>query len=219
MYNLIRWVGVSLALIGVLAGCIQPVDETEPGATPTGVGAAPAAAPVTDPDAGVAEQPPATSSYPEVEQFIQSRGQVPGNLQVWYQQPLDSDRLYGFSYSIVGGLPCAGFVLTALTQGVWQPVNGALLCAEQPAIQALASDARLFATSDGGFYTVIFGRVEDPTISSVAVIYNDASTQNVNIFMGGFLFVKPGVFSATLITAINAEGYTVIDNIPQTEAS
>ena len=33
---------------------------------------------------------------------------------------------------------------------------------------------------------------------------------------GGFLLLKPGVLAVSRITAINAQGYTVIENIPQT---
>lgn len=213
MYNIVRragWGLVIVAAVAGLAGCIQPDTPPVPTATvPSGVSSPPGGQEIVS-------QP--VTSWPEVERFVQSRGQTPGNLQVWYEQPRDTDRLQGFSYTSVGEMPCTGFLLTAFTNGIWQPVNGALLCAAQPGIQALAS-VRLFATSAGAPYTIVFGRVEDPAISAVAVIYNDGSTQNVNTFMGGFLLVKPGIFSANVITAIDALGNTVIDNISQSEAS
>jgi hypothetical protein len=37
----------------------------------------------------------------------------------------------------------------------------------------------------------------------------------VNPVQGGFLILKPGVVSASVITAIDALGNTVIPNIPQ----
>ncbi len=206
MYNTIGRFGLgSVLTIIVLAGCIQPTHEGTITAT------APAGA------VSVPVQPAAggVPSWPMIEQFIRDRGNTPNNLQVWYEQPRDPDRLQGFSYSSANGSPCVGFLLTALTNGVWQPSYGAQICAPQPDGQALAG-VTFFPTSDGAVYTIVFGRVADPSISAVAVMYADGSNQTVNPFMGGFLLVKAGVHSATTITAVNAEGYTVIANIPQT---
>jgi hypothetical protein len=70
-------------------------------------------------------------------------------------------------------------------------------------------------TSDGLLYTLIFGVVNDPTITAVAVVYSDGNYQTVSPMMGGFLIIRPGVLGATTITAVNQQGNTVIPNIPQ----
>ncbi|MBN2304947.1 MAG: hypothetical protein JXQ72_10740 [Anaerolineae bacterium] len=208
MYNNIaRWAGL-VVLVVVLAGCIQPAkDDAGPdGATNP---------PVAPPQGADGAQLPAGYA---AQQFVLSRGHTPDNLQVWYEQPSDFDRLQGFSYTNTGGIPCAGFLLSAFTNGVWQPTNGALACASQPVIQVLAS-VGLFATSSGTPYTIVFGRADDPAISAIGVVYSDGSNANTPTVTGGFLLVKPGIVGANVITAIDSLGYTVIDNIPQTGAS
>lgn len=210
MYNTIRRLGIGSALIVlVLAGCIQPVDENQITAT------APAAGAPAPGQPGAADAAAGGAAWPMIEQFIHDRGNTPNDLQVWYEQPREPDRLQGFSYATASGNPCVGFLLTALTNGVWQPSYGAQICAPQPSEPALAG-VTFFPTSDGAVYTIVFGWVADPTVSAVAVIYADGTDQSVNPVMGGFLLVRPGVHSATTITAVNAEGYTVIDNIAQT---
>ena len=205
-----RRLGIGSALIVlVLAGCIQPVDENTITATAPAAGA-PGPVQPTGPDAAAGG-----ATWPMIEQFIRDRGNTPNDLQVWYEQPREPDRLQGFSYSTASGNPCVGFLLTALTNGVWQPSYGAQICAPQPILQALAG-VTFFPTSDGAVYTIVFGRVADPTVSAVAVIYDDGTNQTTNPVMGGFLLVIPGVHSATTITAVNEEGYTIIPNIPQT---
>lgn len=195
--------------------------------TPTGSGAEPVAPAIAGPDAAAQPGAPATSaavappsgSVPVIDQFLLGRGESPGNLQVWYERQLGTpDYLYGFSYTGANGLPCAGFLLTAPVNGVWQPNNGALACAPQPGIPALASIS-LFATTDGQPYTIVFGRVEDPAVTAIAVVYADGSNQTVEPFLGGFLFAAPGLLEASVITAINQQGNTVIDNILQVPAS
>lgn len=199
-----------------LAGCIQPV---EPTALPSPtlqqvqpVNPPPAATSTLDP--GAAGAAPVVPT--PVVQFLQGRGEVPGDLRVWYDQPQGIDHLYGFSYSNANGLACAGFLLTAVDPGV--APNGAIHCAEGVGIPAMAS-VSLFATTDGQPYTVVFGRVEDPTITVLSIIFSDGSSQPVIPIDGGFLTTVPGVLGANMITAINAQGNTVIDNIPQSPAS
>ncbi len=218
---------LSLAIVFVLfaAGCIQPVSTSDLTKTAVGPGAAPVVVPSTVPGSApgpaVAAQPtsavggaPTPGPSSAISQFIVGRGDTPNALQMWYDQPLVGDQLQGFSYTGASGLPCAGFLLLAMVNGVWQPNNGALACTPQPGSNALAA-VTFIATSDGQIFTIVFGRVDDPTISAIAVVYNDGTDQRVSPFLGGFLLVRAGVVSANVITAINAEGNTVIPNIPQ----
>lgn len=201
--------GVLLALLvaAAAAGCIKPTADATP--TPGAPGAVGAALPT----AAVAV--PSAPAYPQIEQFIRDRGQNPAQLIVWYDQPRDPDRLQGFSYQNDADLPCAGFMLTSQVSGVWQPTYGAQICAADAAAQALAG-VTFFPTSAGEVYTVIFGRTLDPTITAVAVVFDDGANQMVSPVQGGYLLVRGGVASVAVITAINAEGNTVIQNIPQT---
>lgn len=224
----VRRLGVVIGLVVLLAGCIQPVSNTD--LTKTAVAPfAPltqAAAPApTNPPVVAATTPPPTASAgvstpapaqtePFVAQFIQGRGDMPNNLVVWDERQLGADLLSGFSYNNLNGLPCTGYLLMALTGGTWQPNNGALVCAQQPGTQALSA-VTFFLTSDGQPYSIVFGRVDDPAVSAIAVVYSDNSSQTVNPIQGGFLVLKPGVVSVSVITAIDALGNTVIPNIPQ----
>ncbi len=208
------WGGLAIALLGagLLAGCIQPVSNTD--LTQTAL--APYAAFPTPagplPDGGEVAATPAPSAL--VAPFIASRGQTPNSLQVWYDQLLGPDRLQGFSYTGADGLPCAGYLLLAQAGGAWQPNNGALACAESPATEALAA-VTFFLTSDQQPQTIVFGRVLDPTVTAIAVQFSDGSSQQTAPQAGGFLLVRPGVAGANVITAINAEGNTIFPNIPQ----
>lgn len=209
--------GITIVTMSLLAGCIQPDYTAEPPTPTLQPGGAllpgdtpPAVVPTTE----IGAQPSPTV----IDQFVRGRGETPADLQIWYDQPQGPDQLQGFSYNNANGLPCAGFLLTALVGGVWQPNNGAILCAPQADVNALAS-VLLFATTDGQPYTIVFGRVEDPTITAIAVVYSDGSNQSATPFMGGFLLVKAGVLSVNTITAINSEGNTIIPNIPQSLAS
>jgi hypothetical protein len=204
--RLARVLTLAILIVALLAGCIKP--EAEQTVTAT----VPVAA--ANPPGGVN---PVPTQPPQVivEQFILSRGHRPTNLLIWYDQPRDRDQLQGFSYTNQSGVPCAGFLLTALTNGVWQPNNGALACAQTPDAEAIAA-VTFFPTSDGQPYTIVFGRVQNATVTAIAVVYEDGSDQSGTLVQGGFLLLKPGVLAVSRITAINAQGYTVIDNIPQT---
>lgn len=215
--SLTRWLGLLLVVASgiFLSGCIKPVtEEATPGAPTMTPGANQQPAVVQSP-VSVAG---AVSSQALVQQFIAGRGDSPGNLLVFYDQPRGPDQLAGFTYTNVSGASCAGFLLTAMINGVWQPNNGAILCAQQVDMPAAAS-VSLFATTDGQPYTVVVGRVTDPTISAIAAVYDDGSNQVETPVQGGFLLVKPGISAAQIITAVNQEGNTVIDNIPQLPAS
>jgi len=207
-----------LLLTGVLVGCIQP-DSTPDSPTATAPAAGVVNPPmntvvVPTPTVGSVAPPPVTL----VDQFLQQRGETASNLQIWYDQPQGPDQLQGFSYTNASGLPCAGWMLTALIGGVWQINNGALLCPPQPGLTALAS-VSLFATTDGQPYTIVFGRIEDPTITAIAIVYSDASSDTKNPALGGFLAVRSGILSVNTITAIDQLGNTVITNIPQSPSS
>ncbi len=73
-----------------------------------------------------------------------------------------------------------------------------------------------FLTSDGQPYTDrVWAGGESGGLAAIAVVYSDNSSQTANPVMGGFLMLKPGVVSVSVITAVNAQGNTVIPNIPQ----
>jgi hypothetical protein len=227
----VRWLGVGVCLVMVMAlsSCIQPTSNTDLTKTAVApfISLTQAASPVpTNPPGvinptvapaspgGAVSTPAPAQSLPPVGQFIRDRGDTPNNLAVWDERPLGADRVAGFSYANLNGLPCTGFLLMASAGGTWQPNNGALICAQQPGIEALAA-VTFFLTSDGQAYTIVFGRVDNPAVSAIAVVYGDNSSQTVNPVMGGFLILKPGVASVSVITAIDAQGNTVIPNIPQ----
>jgi hypothetical protein len=125
--------------------------------------------------------------------------------------------LAGFSYTNGTGLSCAWFVLTSPTAGTQQLTNGALACDPQPGSPALAA-VTVLLTSDGQPYTVVFGRVTDPLITAVAVVFSDGNFQTALPSAGGFIVAQPGALAANTITAINQQGNTVIQNIPQLPA-
>ncbi len=205
----LSWSIALLALIIMISGCIQPVstvDLTRTALAPFAV--VPTATSIVIP-AGATPSPTLL-----VEQFILSRGEQPNGLQVWYDQPQAFDRLQGFSYTGMTGVPCVGYLLSTAIGGVWQPNNGALVCADSPATEAFAA-VTYFLTSTGDPTTIVFGRVMNPAATAVAVVFNDGTSQQTAPQAGGFLIVRPDVVAATVITAINAEGNTVVPNIPQ----
>ena len=205
------WIGI--LIVGLLAGCIQPVEQ-EPTSGPESAPVQPSGAD------SAAPAPPAGDSaslLPVVEQFIRDRGEEPGGLQTWPEQPLGPDQVRGYSFTNAAGVPCVGFLLTSVTDGLQQPINGALVCAPAPDVTALAS-VWVFLTSDGQSFTLVFGRVEDPTVSAIAVVFSDGSNRTVNPSLGGFLVPQPGIMDVNVVTAINAEGNTVIAEIPLSPA-
>jgi hypothetical protein len=218
VYDKTRWGGFGVILLTfVLSGCIKPDSATKtPGGTPTFgaqvvqptpyvAGPTPFSPAVTSGGA-----PPVTNTA-FVDQFIRARGDTPTNLQVWYGAAQGPDQLYGYSYLSATGQSCTGFLLTPIVGGVEQPsLNGAQVCGAAP-MAGLAFPL----TSDGLLYTLIFGVVNDPTITAVAVVYSDGNYQTVSPMMGGFLIIRPGVLGASTITAVNQQGNTVIPNIPQ----
>ena len=203
----------TILMMALMAGCIQPANDTTP--TPALGGAAPGLGEAAGGPALDGAAAPAAPGYPQIEQFIRDRGHTPSQLVVWYEQPREPDRLQGFSYQTDLGSPCAGFLLTSFVNNVWQPTYGAQACAADAASEALAG-VTFFPTSAGEVFTVVFGRVTDPAVSAVAVVFDDGTNQTITPAQGGFLVVRSGVHSVALITGIDAEGYTVIENIPQT---
>ncbi len=203
-----------------MAGCIKPVSTAvPPTVTVPIVGQPPTATVITDeisagPDgAAAAEAAAPPPSQPYVESFVLSRGQAPTDLLAWGDAQLGPDRLIGYSYTGAGGFPCTGFLLVSAAAN-----NGAIACAVDPAMTALASTSYI-STSDGQPYTIVFGRVTDPSITALAVVFDDGSNQSVGLSGGGFMVLHADIVSVVVITAINAEGNTVIDNIPQIPAS
>lgn len=216
-----RRAGLSLLglALGLLAGCIQPVEE-QPGATPT-VPGAPESAAVAPPAAtpalssGEPESPPLVAEVDPaalVTGFIQRRGDQPANVAIWADQRLEPDQLQAFTYTGAAGQPCAGFLVSAV-QGAASD-NGAVACADDPAAGAFAG-VTLFLTSDGQPHSIVFGQVFDPTIAAVAAIYADGTSAQTQPVQGGFAIVTPGIAEVSAITAIDPTGSTVIPSIPQ----
>lgn len=215
---------LTLVAVGA-AGCIRPIETVAP-PTPTVPAAAPpptATVAVEPAPAGGEEAVPPVDTAPEAQEpapaqasaeaFVTGRGQIPADLQVWGDAPLGPDRLIGFSFTGADGLPCTGFLLISAAAN-----NGAIACALDPAVPSLASVSYI-STSDGQPYTIAFGRAGDPAITAIAVVFDDGSSQSVAPNLGGFMVLHPDIFSVVSITAVNAEGNTVIDNIPQVPAS
>ena len=223
----VSFAGLLLAVGIILSGCIQPIPDAEQTQnalatlvtyTPTIIVLPtnpPAVAP-TNPPVQPNPQPTVAidSTTATVAGFIQSRGDAANNLVVWNQRPLGPDQLYGFSYTNLAGLPCAGYLLTGFINGVWQPTNGGVACASQAGMTSLAG-VTFFLTSDGQSFTIAFGRSDDPTVSAFGIVYEDSSADSVSSLNGGFLFVRAGIAGVNVITAIDSLGNTVIPNIPQ----
>ncbi len=210
------WGGMLTAVLA-LSGCIQP-DIVQKWQTETAQ--AVIMPPTAPPALFTAPAPPpssATSLPPSAmavaDQFVRQRGDMPNGLLVWHEGPLGPDHLLGFSYTGAAGTPCSGYLLLAYQNGVWSPNNGATACAAQA--DALAQAAFTFIlTSDGQPYTVVFGRVQNPSVTAVAALYDDGGTFSASVVGGGFMLVRPGVAGPTALTAIDALGNTVITTIP-----
>lgn len=223
MYNIAHR-AVLAAMIGlalVLAGCIQPISEVDQTKTAQATmgfapfSGAPSATPppvIAGPDAAASAT--AAPQLPVlIDQFVRGRGDAPSSLQVWHDAQQGIDRLVGFSYSGLAGAPCAGFVVLASPGGVWQLTDsGALFCTSNPSAEAFAANT-FFLTSEGQPNTIVFGRVNNTSVSTVRVLFDDGNSQAANVAMGGFLIVKPGVASPTTLIGVDAQGNVILSNI------
>jgi hypothetical protein len=90
-------------------------------------------------------------------------------------------------------------------------------CGLAPTDIALAGVTPIL-TSDGQPYTVVFGIAVDPQVSAVAAVFSDGTPLTVEPVQGGFMIVRSGIHGANTITAVNPQGNTVIQNIPQVPA-
>lgn len=223
MYNIARRVALA-AMIGlalVLAGCIQPISEVDQTKTAQATmgfvpfSAAPSATPPpVDAGSDAAASATAAPQLPVlIDQFVRGRGDAPGSLQVWHDAQQGIDRLVGFSYNGLSGTSCAGFAVLASPGGVWQLTDsGALFCTVDPSAEAFAANT-FFLTSDGQPNTIVFGRVNNASVSTVRVLFDDGNSQAVNVAMGGFLVVKPGVASPTTLIGVDAQGNVILSDI------
>ncbi len=209
--------GGTLGIALVLSGCIQPnIVEKWQTETVQAVRMPPTAPPAVftvpaPPSSAATSLPP--SAMVVAEQFVRQRGDVPNGLLVWHEAPLGPDHLLGFSYTGMAGTPCSGYLLLAYQNGTWAPNNGATACASQA--DAVGQAAFTFIlTSDGQAYTVVFGRVQNPSVTAVAALYDDGGTFSAQVVGGGFMLVRPGVAGPTTLTAVDALGNTVIAAIP-----
>ncbi len=208
--------GGALVTALALSGCIQPeiaVHQTETAQAPFMPPTAPPTlftAPVPQPSSATSLPP---SAMAVADQFVRQRGDMPSGLLVWYEGPLGPDHLLGFSYTGTASTPCSGYLLLAYQNGAWMPANGATACAPQPNTESQAAITYIL-TSDGQSYTTIFGRVQNPSVTAVAAVYNDGGTLSAQVVGGGFMLVRPGVSEPTTLTAIDALGNTVIAAIP-----
>lgn len=233
MYNIVRraTLAVALSVVLVLAGCIQPIGEVDQTKTavvltygpstltplPTTQPAVPAANPTQPP--AVNPPPASPQGVAQVQTFLQNRGIIANGLTLWYDMPQRSDYLKGFSYTDAANNPCAGFVIAALIGGGWQATeSGAVVCATQPAADAVAASF-LFLTSDGQPHTIVFGRVQNPAVAAVNVLFDDGSSQTVAVMSGGFLVVKEGVAGATAVSGLDAQQMIIMPNIQLSPAA
>ncbi len=209
--------GVVLGGVLALSGCIQPnIVEKWQTETAQAVSQPPTAAPAPftppPPSSGSATSfPPAAMAV--ADQFVRQRGDVPNGLLVWHEGPLGPDHLLGFLYSGALGTPCSGYLLLAYQNGVWLPTNGTTSCAPQPDVVAQAAFTFILA-SDGQAYTIVFGRVQNPSVTAVVAVYDDGGTLSGQVVSGGFMLVRPGVAGLAALTAIDAQGNTVIAAVP-----
>ena len=198
---------------GALSACIQPVDPT-PAPTPTSPSVV--TSPLPPPAQPGNDAAPAASSpsLVQVEQFVQSRGDAALNLSVYYSQGLGQDQVIGFRYENGGGLPCAGWLLFPPVSMGQQPINGGLVCTGDPAQSSFVGWTP-FLTSDGQPFTVVVGRVGDPSITAVAAINAGGASVDTFVSNSSFLMLENGVQEIVTATAINAQGNTVIAALPQ----
>ncbi|MCD4684452.1 MAG: hypothetical protein K8S97_00760 [Anaerolineae bacterium] len=244
MYNIVRRARlvVLLSVVLLLAGCIQPIGEVEqtktametaivltygpstptplplPTTQPPVAGINPTQPPVTNPTAvSVPASPQGTA---QVLQFLQRRGIYANGLMLWYDQQQRADFLKGFSYTDAANNPCAGFVIAAQdAYGGWQATeSGAVVCATQPTANAVAASF-LFLTSDGQPHTIVFGRVQNPSVTLVSVLFDNGSSQIVSVTSGGFLVVQEGVAGATTVNGLDAQQNVILPNITLSPAA
>jgi hypothetical protein len=237
VYNIVRRARlvVVLSVALVLAGCIQPiaeVDQTKTAVVLTYGPSMPTPLPTTQPQVPVSNptQPPVVIptavSAPvspqgtvQVQTFLQRRSILANGLTLWYDMPQRADYLKGFSYTDAANNPCAGFVVAALIGGGWQATeSGAVVCAAQPTADAVAASF-LFLTSDGQPHTIVFGRVQNPAVAAMNVLFDDGSSQTVAVISGGFLVVKEGVAGATMVSGLDAQQTIIMPNIPLSPAT
>jgi len=221
-----RCAKLSLLIVfaSVIAGCIQPVEET-PATTPTAPLASvgedqppaadalpPAEMPTLSSGEPITEPPAPVDAGTLVTEFIMRRGDSPSNLNIWTEQQLGPDLLHAFVYSGAAGEPCGGFLLSAVPGAPSD--NGAIACAEDPAAGVFAG-MTLLLTSDGQPFSIIFGQVFDPTIAAVTATYADGTINQTQPVEGGFLIATPGIAELSSITAQDPSGNTIIQQIPQ----
>lgn len=238
MYNIVRWAKlvVLLSMVLVLAACIQPLEEVEqtqtanallygtpiptplPITQPSVPGVSPTQPPLTNPTAVIVPAGPQGTA--QVIQFLQRRGIFANGLTLWYDQLLRVDYLKGFSYTDAVNNPCAGFMIAMQDAfGGWQATEtGAVVCADQPAVNAVVATF-LFLTTDGQPHTIVFGRVQNPSITAVRVQFDDGSSQTASVSLGGFLVIKEGVAGATTITGLDAQQNVILPNIQPSPAA
>lgn len=216
MGNLRPRIFVGIIIVGtfILAGCIKPADPTPAATQPPPVGAVPTQAPGGQPSGAEAGAGAVSPSLTVIEQFVQSRGDSASGLSIFYNQALSQDQVIGFRYENAQALPCAGWLLFPPASAGQQPINGGLVCAADATMSAFAGWTP-FLTSDGQPYTVILGRVTVPGVTAVSAVSAAGTSVNTFVSNQGFVMFTSGIQEINTITAINAEGNTVIADVPQ----
>jgi len=213
VYNIRRW-GILIMLLALLASCIKPVEEKPtPGPTnavmpPTPTfGQPPAAVPTVD-VSGAATATPAPSAFlPLVQQFLQSRGVIAPDLRISYDQALVPDQLLGFSYTDPSGQLCSGYLLAVNNGAAWVPNVGGSVCGMQADVAAHYGTIPILPTGQQPL-TLVFGRVDDASVTSISTLFDDGTSQPVDPNNGGFMIVKPGIAGVTTVQAVNQLGNT-----------
>ncbi|HEX3052595.1 MAG TPA: hypothetical protein VHP83_18185 [Aggregatilineaceae bacterium] len=213
MYNIIRW-GILIVLLVLLAGCIKPVEEKPtPGPTsaimpPTPTfGQPPATVAVATVDTGAVATPAPSAFLPLVQQFLQSRGVIAPDLRISYDQALAPDQLLGFSYTDPNGQLCSGYLLAVNDGTAWVPNVGGSVCGMQPGVAAHYGTIPILPTGQQPL-TLVFGRVDDTSVTAISAAFDDGSSQNADPNNGGFMIVKPGIAGVTTVVAANQLGNT-----------
>ncbi|NDJ78543.1 MAG: hypothetical protein GYB65_20015 [Chloroflexi bacterium] len=188
-----------------------------PGDSGTGINATPGAAPVQPAQpaqpAIVREQAPASVWRPTLTSYLESQGIPSASVWVWYDSAFGSGQLMGYSYTDAVGSPCVGVAQAGLVNGAQVVLSNSPVCGNATTT-ALASSTLIDAGS-GDFYTIVFGRVELPTVFQVTVNYSNNTNVGLAPFSGGFLHLvqNPDLSITVLqVTVTDSQNNTV--NVP-----
>lgn len=231
-YSFIKTIGFRTLMlgliIGILSGCVRPVDEESITATPdpnTTINTTPSAptftpippaTPISSVQVNPGELPDGVQAtdLPAIEAFILTQGHQisSGTLDVWQMLTLGDDFIIGFSYTNPSSLPCIGLVMADRDgSGLINVYNGDSSCATELGAPAIAGNWFLVTNNQPSqFLTATVGEVFNPsaTVNSSSVIYDDGQEIVVeNVQNNRFLMARgDSPASALRIIFINELG-------------